>query len=59
MKKLNIFKIQILIIGKELTDFLKNFCGRFHGQKWASATSHFLTSACGKNSQKEPGEQSP
>ena len=44
--------------------FFLNFCGHFHAQKHhqkqASATSHFLTSACGKldvTSQKEPGKQ--
>ena len=59
MKKI---KIQILIL--QLTDFfLEFFSGNLHAQKrhqkQASATSHFLTSACGKpdvTSQKEPGK---
>ena len=33
---------------KEFTVFSRIFCGRFYGQKRASAISHFFSSACGK-----------
>ena len=66
MKKSHFFKIQILILlmVRSSLIYFFNFCGHFHAQKrhqkWASATSHFLTSACHKfdmRSQKEPGKR--